>query len=179
MVITNGVRFNEELYHSLFATNADEATLVFSMSPWDSSGRPFFLNKGEPGAYNEFTYAELEGILRNLDELSDSGMLNFGNSTMREYLLIFPYGKFWMASTSRAGRQAVIINPGRAVFLCIFAELPRGRKSSGNTRQSRFLRFTVGCGCSPALVKNRRLARIIFSETDLWLNLIPAVQLND
>ncbi|MBX8632583.1 MAG: radical SAM protein [Thermoplasmata archaeon YP2-bin.285] len=197
MVITNGVRFNEELYRSLFATDADEATLVFSMDSFrkpnykfqdpvmclrhimaikkiaeEYDGHPgrrtvavhtvisrenfrdfvkmldffggkdidvslglvcpaFFLNKGEPGAYNEFTYAELEGILRNLDELSDSGRLNFGNSTLRDYLRIFPYGKLRMASTCRAGRQAVIINPDGAVFPCI-SQSYLGGKSFGN-----------------------------------------------
>jgi MoaA/NifB/PqqE/SkfB family radical SAM enzyme len=203
MVITNGVRFNEELYRSLFSSDAEEAILVFSMDSFSRPNYKFqdpdaslghiraiqrlakeydgrngrrrvsihtvvsrenfqnmtnlvkifhdmeldvsmglvcpsrFMDGGNPKAYNEFTFAELDSILGQLEELDRSGSLEFANRTLRDYLRVYPYGKLQMSSTCRAGRQAVIINSDGSVFPCI-SQSYLGGHSFGNVGNESF-----------------------------------------
>lgn len=78
-----------------------------------------FVMDGEPSAYNEFAYSELESIVSQLNDLERSGHLSTANKILRDYLEEYPYGKLHQASDCKAGKQVVIINPDGEVFPCV------------------------------------------------------------
>jgi len=203
IVITNGVVFNEALYRGLFSTNAEAATLVFSLDSlrapnyksqnpetsldhlraiqavareydgvngrrevsvhavisrenlWDVESHvetllnlgidvslalvcpACFLDTETAKAFNEFSHAELGGILRQLESLDRRGRLNFANRTLLSYLRADGYGKMRLSGSCRAGRQVVIINSDGEVYPCI-PESYGGGGSFGNISREHF-----------------------------------------
>ena len=96
-----------------------------------------FISQGVPQNYNEFSYAELDTILAQLESLEAKDHLNFANRTLLEFLTLYPYGRLQVTSTCRAGRQVAVVNPDGSVFPCI-AESYRGGVGYGNIASESF-----------------------------------------
>ena len=87
--------------------------------------------------FNEFTCEELQVIIDQLDELETQDKLNFANSVLRDFLLMYKVGEFSHRDNCWAGKKQVIINSDGEVFPCI-SESYLSTKRYGNINNERF-----------------------------------------
>ncbi|KKM17013.1 hypothetical protein LCGC14_1680060, partial [marine sediment metagenome] len=90
-----------------------------------------------PENFNEFTREELQVIIDQLDELETHNKLNFANSVLRDFLLMYKVGEFSHRYNCWAGKKQVIINSDGEVFPCI-SESYLSTKRYGNINNERF-----------------------------------------
>ncbi len=74
---------------------------------------------GNPENFNEFTYEELQVIINQLHELETQNKLNFANSVLRDFLMMYKVGEFSHRYDCWAGKKQIIINSDGEVFPCI------------------------------------------------------------
>ena len=90
-----------------------------------------------PENFNEFTQEELQVIINQLDELEIQNKLNFANSVLRDFLMMYKVGEFSHKYNCWAGKKQVIINSDGEVFPCI-SESYLSTKRYGNINNERF-----------------------------------------
>lgn len=90
---------------------------------------------GSENEYNHFTYKELDTILDQLKNLRGSGLLNFANIVLLEYLGQYPYGQVDMKSSCRAGKDHIIVNFDGEVYPCVTESYRRGIRYGNITEE--------------------------------------------
>ena len=96
-----------------------------------------FSERIDTSKYNQFSFEDLDEILKQLRELKKRRILNFGHQVLLDYLEQYPYGTLSMASDCNAGINHVVINFDGEVYPCVTESYRQGIRF-GNIRVDPF-----------------------------------------
>nr|MDO8117005.1 radical SAM protein [Candidatus Sigynarchaeota archaeon] len=96
-----------------------------------------FAIRSNARAFNEFSPAEIDGIVAQLDELERRGMLNWANKVLRRYIVEYRSIGASLRSECTAGHDHVVIESDGNVYPCLTESYRKGLRY-GNIASERF-----------------------------------------